>query len=136
MAITLLLFFALKHWLADREWQTLWMVEGKRKEGWAFVVPLAAHAGIHAALTFYVLFAVANIPPTVGSASMVLLSLFDFTAHFSMDRLKGVMTRPYSKSGWGERDTPRSPWTIKVWTLVDQTVHGMTYLVIIWILTA
>jgi hypothetical protein len=42
--------FMLKHLVADFFLQTRWML-GKFKEGWAFVVPLAAHSGVHAVMT-------------------------------------------------------------------------------------
>jgi len=57
----LLMLFAIKHYLADRTLQTLWMVEGKRRRGLSFVGPLAAHCGIHGILTTAVILSVAAL---------------------------------------------------------------------------
>lgn len=130
----LLMLFAIKHYLADKYFQTNWMVEGKRRRGLSFVGPLAAHCGIHAILTITVILCVAAL-----LVSPVLLvwalpcGVFDFSAHFLMDRLKGVMTRPRRIRGaFGiSCQEQRSPQWMRAWMVADQAFHVLTYFAII-----
>jgi hypothetical protein len=131
--LTFLILFALKHYLADRNWQTMWMVQGKRLPGFQFVVPLGVHALIHAGLTGYVVMAVGIL---IASWPMILLApvcaAFDFICHFTMDRIKGVATNPKLKIS---TYIPASTIKLKTWMIVDQMVHGLTYLaIIVWLI--
>jgi hypothetical protein len=136
IVVLLLALFAVKHYLADWQFQTKWMVEGKRLRGVGFIIPLATHAGIHAGLTLYVVLAFAVLVSSWWIAGWALAcALFDLSAHFLMDRLKGVMTR----QRWTIIKTPalvnvikpRSKIWMISWMLIDQTVHGLTYLAIV-----
>lgn len=49
-------------------------------------MPLAAHAGVHAAFTFLILLGLACFRPVPVVA--LALPLFDFIVHFTMDRIK------------------------------------------------
>lgn len=136
IVVTFLILFALKHYLADRRWQRQWMVEGKRLPRWQFVKPLAVHAGIHAILTFYV---VAAVGIMLSQPWFIFLSLpcalFDFSAHFLMDRIKGVMTRPrwiiMRSPGLVRVHKSRSKRWMMAWMVIDQAFHVLTYLAIV-----
>ncbi len=75
----LLIAFQIKHFLADYPLQTPYML-GKFKPGWDFLEPLAAHAGVHAAMTALICWVV--------NPSLMWLALVDFAIHFMMDRIK------------------------------------------------
>ncbi|MGQ3213248.1 DUF3307 domain-containing protein [Shinella sp.] len=105
-----LVAFLAKHFLADFLLQTDWMVAGKEQpDGW--FLPLAAHAGLHGALTAALFLLVS--PP------LVWLGLADALVHGTIDRLKSIATRR-------QKLTPRQSafW----WLLgVDQTLHHLTH---------
>ena len=103
------LLFAAKHLVADFIFQTGWIAHGKEAPaGW--VLPLAAHAGIHAAMT-----------PALALAirpSLWWLAIVDLAVHFVIDRGKSVAGR------WGR-------WTAtdaRYWWLLgfDQFLHQAT----------
>ena len=54
---------------------------GKFKPGWGWILPLAAHAGVHGVATF--LIALCFKPK-----SAFWIALFDMVVHFTMDRIK------------------------------------------------
>ena len=82
LVFLLLVIYQLKHWFADYPLQGKYML-GKFKGGWDWVLPLAAHCGVHMAMTFVIgMFFAKDIVTAIG------LSLFDFTIHFTMDRIK------------------------------------------------
>ena len=105
----LALVFAVKHLLAAFIFQTGWIAHGKEATaGW--IVPLAAHAGIHAVLTLAI--AVAVRP------SLWWLAILDLVVHFAIDRGKTLAGR------WGR-------WTAsdaRYWWLLgsDQFLHQAT----------
>ncbi|AOF93250.1 DUF3307 domain-containing protein [Sinorhizobium sp. RAC02] len=105
-----LVAFLAKHFLADFLLQTDWMVVGKEQpDGW--FLPLAAHAGLHGALTTALFLFVS--PP------LAWLGLADALVHGTIDRLKSIATRH-------QKLTPRQSafW----WLLgVDQTLHHLTH---------
>jgi Protein of unknown function (DUF3307) len=106
----LYVMFVIKHFLADFLFQTGWMAIGKAQErGW--VVPLATHAGIHAALTLLLMLAL--LP------SLWWLALVDFAVHSVVDRGKAMATRHF---GLTEKD---NAW----WWLMglDQALHELTH---------
>jgi len=76
---TLLIFFQAKHFLADYPLQNGFML-GKFKPGWDFVLPLTAHAGIHALFTTGLCLYIAP--------HLWWLGIIDFAVHFIMDRIK------------------------------------------------
>ncbi|UDF31768.1 UNVERIFIED_ORG: DUF3307 domain-containing protein (plasmid) [Roseateles sp. XES5] len=103
--------FLAKHFLADFLLQTDWMAAGKeRPRGW--LPPLAAHAGVHGALTAALFLAV--------SPSLAWLGLVDAVVHGILDRLKSIANRHLQV-------TPRQTG---FWWLfgADQTLHHLTHL--------
>lgn len=118
MLLFLLCIFEVKHYLADWAFQTPWMVRGKRRVGLDFVVPLAAHAGLHALLTFLIIVLVA---PTVW-----YLAALDFVAHFVIDRLKAGP----SFFGRFENQSKKAYWLLLGG---DQLLHHLTYFYIIFL---
>jgi len=103
--------FLAKHFLADFLLQTDWMAAGKeRPEGW--LLPLAAHAGVHGALTAALFLVV--------SPALAWLGLVDALVHGAIDRLKSLTTRrakltPQQSSFW---------WLFGM----DQTLHHLTHI--------
>lgn len=77
----LLIVFQFKHLLSDYFLQGEYML-GKFKPNWAFLFPLLAHVGVHAAMTF----AIAMF--LVSWKLSILLALGDASIHFAMDRIK------------------------------------------------
>ncbi|MHA2280134.1 MAG: DUF3307 domain-containing protein [Promethearchaeota archaeon] len=75
----LLIFFQVKHFLADYPLQGKFMLK-KFSPGWEFFIPLAAHAGVHALFTLALLLFIAP--------HLWYLALIDFVIHFVMDRVK------------------------------------------------
>jgi hypothetical protein len=102
--------FVAKQLVADYLLQTGWMVHGKGSAtGW--LVPLSAHAGIHAALTLGIALAV--------RPGLWWLAVVDFALHFAVDRGKAlVMLRLQlthrDKGFW---------WAIGI----DQAIHQLTH---------
>ena len=114
----LLVFFLVKHFVADFVLQNVWMLQ-KARPGWDFVVPLALHCVVHSGLT---LIACWYINPTYW-----WLALVDFVIHFTMDRIKagpryfGRYRDPKAKAYW-------------VTFGFDQLVHHLTDLLVIYVL--
>lgn len=103
--------FLAKHFLADFLLQTDWMAAGKeRPAGW--FLPLAAHAGVHGALTAALFLSV--YPP------LAWLGLADAVVHGAIDRLKSLAARR-------AKVTPRQAG---FWWLfgADQTLHHLTHI--------
>lgn len=78
----LLVVFQLKHFLADYPLQGQYML-GKFKGGTDWILPLAAHAGVHFLFTFVIVLAYNK-----NIQLAVLLGVLDFGLHFIMDRIK------------------------------------------------
>ena len=111
------LAFVVKQLLADYFLQTIWMVTGKGAErGW--VVPLAAHAGIHAAGTLLIVLAV--------RPSFWWLAAVDFVVHFAIDRGKALAVR---RLGYAMTDS--GFW----WAIgTDQALHQVTHFAFVLLL--
>ncbi len=111
--------FLIKHFLADFLLQTDWMAAGKdRPKGW--LLPLAAHAGVHGAMTAALFLAVA--PP------LTWLGLADMLIHGAIDRLKSISTRRKAL-------TPRQ--TAFWWLFgLDQSLHHLTHIGLAIVLAA
>lgn len=104
--------FIVKHLVADFLLQTGWMAMGKAQDR-DWLLPLAAHAGIHAALTWALMLAI--------SPKLWWLGLVDFAVHAGIDRAKAVATR---RLGLTQKD---GAWW---WLLgLDQALHELTHLV-------
>lgn len=150
----LLVVYQLKHLLADYLLQGRYML-GKFQDGWAFVLPLLAHVGVHAVLTFGIALAC-----THSVVDALLLAQLDASVHFIMDRLKAgkkylgrfkPLTGPdyVTLSGIATRSCPPPPFdaefdeararlrgnTFFWWSLgFDQMVHHLTHYWIIYLM--
>ena len=80
MIFKLLVAYQLKHFLCDFPLQGRYML-GKFKGGTEWILPLAAHASVHALGTLLIALCV---KPHLAAS----LALLDFFAHFLMDRVK------------------------------------------------
>jgi len=79
--LLLLLAFSVKHCIGDFILQPAYMVVGKGKRGWEFVVPLSLHCLVQAVLTLIVVLLFLN-------PIWWWLAPLDFIIHFIIDRLK------------------------------------------------
>lgn len=117
LVFALLIIYQLKHFLCDYPLQTQYML-GKFKPGRDWILPLAAHACVHAGFTFVI--ALIFSPAWLA----ILLSFLDFTAHLTVDRAKVV------KGNYPQTDK-RFWWALGL----DQMAHHFTdYLIIVLIL--
>lgn len=80
MIYLLLVLYQIKHFVCDYPLQGRYML-GKFKGGNEWILPLAAHAGVHGVATF--LIALCYKP-----RSAFWIALFDMVIHFTMDRIK------------------------------------------------
>jgi len=128
----MLIFYQIKHFLADYPLQNGYMLQ-KFKPGWDFILPLAAHAGVHAFFTFLIVFFFSQSL----SFSLAMTSL-DFTVHFIMDRVKAgpkylgrykaLSANEYPEASIEQKRHNTYFW----WSLgLDQMVHHFTHYVII-----
>lgn len=113
----MLVTFQLKHLVGDYILQTGWMVRGKTKAGPGYIFPLAVHVFVHAATTLVIVMIV--------NPSLWYLALFDFGAHFIMDRIK---SSPYLLG----RYTNMNKQSFWIPFGIDQMVHHLTHYFIIW----
>jgi hypothetical protein len=79
--LLLIVIYQIKHFLADYPLQTPYMLGKFKDKGW--VQPLATHCAVHSLFTIVI----ASMYAGVGLLASCL-ALFDFTAHFIMDRIK------------------------------------------------
>ncbi len=112
--IYLLVLYQAKHFICDFPLQGRYMLGKFNKEGW--VLPLAAHASVHAAATFLI---------TVFFVGWwaIPLAIADAIIHFCMDRIKAS---PYL---WGRYNHSQPQFWYALG--VDQMVHHLTHYVII-----
>lgn len=112
----LLIFYQVKHLIADFILQNVWMLQ-KASPGWNFFWPLSIHSGVHGLITLAVTLAV--------RPHLWWLSIIDFAVHFTMDRIKagprylGRFNDVRTKAYW-------------VCFGFDQMVHHLTHLLICW----
>lgn len=115
---TLVIIFQVKHYLADFIFQNVYMLQ-KSRPNWDFVWPLAIHCSVHALFTLAIVW---WCNPTLW-----WLAILDFASHFTMDRIKagprylGRFSDMRTKGFW-------------VTFGLDQMVHHLTHLYIIWVL--
>lgn len=151
----LLVIFQIKHFVADYPLQGKYMLK-KFLPGWDFVLPLTAHAGVHALITLVILVLI--------KSNMYWLVAVDFVVHFIVDRIKAspkmlgrfkalsavefrlLFTTPPRKLGEGVafkyvteaevaeaiRDNTFFWWALG-W---DQMMHHLTHYFIIWMLVS
>lgn len=118
LTFTLFVIFQLKHYIADFPLQREYMLR-KTLPHWDFLLPLTLHCLVHAVLTLIICL--------FFSVSLWWLAVFDFVVHFLMDRLKSGPRylgryNDLSKSGF---------WNVLG---IDQMVHHLTHLYIIYII--
>ncbi len=120
MVLTALALFQIKHYLADFQWQSLWMVTNKGCYGHPGGL---AHAGMHGALSLIVLTMATPWMPLL----FLLLVLAEAAVHYHIDWLKAQIV---SRSGIDEND--QAYWH---WLGLDQAMHQLTYLAMLAALT-
>lgn len=159
----LLVIYQIKHFVADYPLQGKYML-GKFQAYPKFILPLLAHASVHAALTF----AIAIFFKSVEVA--IALALLDAGIHFVVDRIKAspdmlgrfkaITKAEYiAKTSWIHRletsshpdeSTPKQIEEAKKelaetmrsntffwWSLGwDQMMHHLTHYLIIWVLVS
>lgn len=118
LSFLLLVFFQLKHFLADFPLQVEYMLK-KTRAGWGFIVPLTVHCTVHAFLTASLVF---YLCPRLW-----WLSVVDFVVHFFMDRIK---SGPRYLGRFNDRDKS-SFWNCLGF---DQMVHHLTHMFIVWVI--
>ena len=114
----LLIIFQVKQFVADFPLQREYMLQ-KVRPGWDFVPPLALHCTVHAVMTLAICL--------WFNASLWWLAVLDFVTHFVLDRLK---SGPHFLGRFNDR-SKTSYWTAFG---LDQMLHHLTHLAIIWIL--
>jgi hypothetical protein len=114
----LLVVFQVKHFLADFVFQNVYMLQ-KSRAGWEFVLPLSIHSGVHAIMTLAIV--------VWWNPSLWWLSLLDFVVHFTTDRIKAG-PRYFGRF---HDITKKGFW---VTFGLDQMIHHLTHLAIIWVL--
>lgn len=83
----LIVVYQFKHFLADYPFQTEFMLGKFKDRGW--VEPLALHAAVHALFTFGIVYGFHQYFTDWNiTEKLFWLPLFDFTVHFTMDRIK------------------------------------------------
>lgn len=108
----LLIFFQVKHFIADGPLQTKRMVDEKGRYGATLGL---VHSGLHAVGTFIVVFLVMH-----ASLWAVLLAAIDFAIHYHVDYAKERMVRYFN---WTPANGPF--W----WAIMgDQMLHHLTYI--------
>jgi hypothetical protein len=136
----LLCIYQAKHFLADYPLQTGWML-GKFARGWKWIPPLAAHAGVHAFLTFLIAYAFSWHPGNLLFA--LQMAGVDGAIHFLMDRIKAspnllgrfkpLSPREYPlAAAMGDTVSLRHNRLFWYSLGLDQMVHHLTHYYIIW----
>ncbi len=115
----LLVIFHIKHFLADYPLQGKYML-GKFKTGKEWIIPLAAHAGVHFLFTFFIVFVFQDLTKAFWLATI------DFIVHFVVDRIKAS---PNLLGRW-------KPDNAKFWLALggDQMAHHLCHYLIIWLM--
>jgi hypothetical protein len=148
MIYLLLVLYQIKHFVCDYPLQGKYML-GKFKPGWAWVLPLLAHSGVHAVATLLIALC---FKPKIA----IRLALFDMALHFTMDRIKAspnLLGRykalsanemknilsyalTLGKDGIQEKFGNQLKSNVYFWWALglDQGVHHLTHYAIIWML--
>ena len=114
--LVLILGLQIKHVVADYLLQTRWMVQGKVSfaQAGGYV-----HAGIHAVGTTLVLTGLGVTVPL-----LIIVVVIEFIVHYLLDFTKEHVGRRLST-----KDKPQLYWALHG---LDQFLHQLTYLAIIW----
>ena len=139
MIWTLLLIFQLKHFLADYPLQIDYMLK-KFSPYPAYIKPLLAHAGVHGLFTYFIA-AWFFSKHYYGIFWVIGLALFDFLAHFVVDRIKAspdllgkfkaLSAKEYPSSSPEQKISNKYFW----WSLgADQFAHHITHYIIIYLI--
>jgi hypothetical protein len=113
-----LVIFQVKHFLADFVFQNVYMLQ-KSRPGWDFVAPLSIHSGVHAIMTLAI--------ALWWNPVLWWLGVVDFMVHFTTDRIK-------AGPRYFGRYNDMSQKGFWVTFGLDQMVHHLTHLCIIWAL--
>ena len=120
LALLAMAVLLIKHALFDFVFQGRYQLENKHIYGHPGGL---LHAGLHIVGTAPVFLV---IRPSIGVATAILAG--EFVAHYHIDWAKDQLLR---RTGWGYAD-PRY-WSVFG---LDQLLHGMAYVVIVWILAS
>lgn len=96
--------FAVKHFLADFVLQNEYML-GKFKPYPGFLLPLAAHSGVHALLTAVIVgCALMKVGASAEGYWLVpIMAMYDFLTHYLVDLVKAQYTRITNATAKDER---------------------------------
>ena len=112
----LLILFQIKHFICDYPLQTQYMLGKMGRINW--IKPLAAHAGVHALGTFFIVFLFMNTAYWLDSfVFATAFALVDFILHFIVDRIKAS---PDLGGRW-KPDQPYFWWALGA----DQMTHHL-----------
>ena len=110
----------IKHFLADYALQTGWMIRGKSS---LFHAGGYIHAAIHVAGTAFILL-IAALPLGL----IIWLVIAEFVVHFVLDFGKARISKNISST-----NRPHLFWTLNG---LDQLMHHLTYIAIIFVIAA
>lgn len=96
--------FAVKHFFADFVLQNEYML-GKFKPYPGFILPLAAHSGMHALLTSVIVgCALVKVQAPIDAYWLVpIMAVYDFITHYLVDLIKAQYTRITKATAKDER---------------------------------
>ena len=134
MIYLLLVLYQVKHFLCDYPLQGRYML-GKFAGGYAWILPLTAHAGVHGIATL--LIALCFKPQCA-----IQLAVFDMLTHFVVDRIKASPNmlgrfKPLTKETYPTADASAIKSNTYFWSSLgaDQAAHHLThYAIIYWLL--
>lgn len=118
---TLLALFGIKHFIADFVMQYPYMI---REKGIYGATGGLHHAFVHASLTFFVL--VFACVTDANGFIIIALSALDFVLHYHIDYFKQQLNR-------GLTAADRQFW---IYLGLDQALHYLTYIGIIYVITS
>ncbi len=116
--LLLLLFFQVKHLLADFVLQSAWIVRNKGIYGHPGGL---VHAGLHAGLSFVVM-----LFSPLTAATVLAIALSEMVLHYHIDWTKDRLLR--------RMNTNPSEWRYWVLTGADQFAHQVTYVAMLWLM--
>lgn len=120
LALLAMAYLLTKHAIADYYLQTAYITRFKGSYGHSAGM---IHSGQHAALTAPVFL---FLPPATAVLGLAILAA-EFIVHYHIDWLKDNIVR---RNGWTQADGVY--WHVMG---LDQLLHGLTYIVIVWFLT-